>query len=318
MATSGSVDWELERDDLITDAYRMAGIIAQTADPSAGQITTATSLLNSLLKNWNVRLKMPLWTLKYGYVLPTTGVSEIDAGPTGGHVTNSYVTTTLTADSASSDTTLTVGSISGISASDYIGIELDDKTMHWTTVNGSPTGSTVTITSGVASAASTGNRVFAYTTKIQRPIRILKAFTRDVSSNNDVPIDIITSHEYMDLGTKTTASYPTKLHYAPLINDGKIYVWPRFNTGDRIIVFQYHRPIEDMDADTDTFDFPQEWTLPTTLQLALLLTPGNGVPQDTYYKIEKQLKVFYKETEDNDYEEGSIYFQPDLRYRGDG
>ena len=85
---------------------------------------------------------------------------NIDQRETNGSaVTVSGISTTLTATSAATDTTLTVDWITGISDGDPIDVTLDDNTHHRTTVNGAPSGSTVTITDGVPSQAGSGNIV---------------------------------------------------------------------------------------------------------------------------------------------------------------
>ena len=125
---------------------------------------------------------MPLWALKRGYILPFTGTSSIN---TDSHVVTAYDTTTLSADSAASDTTLTVTSITGFSNADQIGIELDDGSVDWTTINGAPSGTTITITTGVTTAASSGNRVYGYTAssqRVEKPLRVLQADVLDVAS----------------------------------------------------------------------------------------------------------------------------------------
>lgn len=316
MAISTSVDWTTTRDDIITYGYRKIGVVAEDGTPSSAQYTHGAMLLNGIVKSWNVGLGMPLWALKTGYILPTTDTSSINVGPTGGHATNTYVTTTLSANSATSDTTLDVTTVTGIANGYYIGVELDDGTMHWTTVNGAPSGNEVTIASGVASAAASGNRVYCYQTKINRPLRITKAFTRDVVSNSDTPVDMITSHEYMELGDKTVESYPTRMYYDPQLTNGIANIWPRWSNLDRIIVFQYNRPLGDFDGSTDNPDFPQEWHLPIILELACLLAPDYGVDLNQQQLLRRQADKWIDMVANHDYEEGSIQFTPNTsQYR---
>jgi hypothetical protein len=67
--------------------------------------------------------------------------------------------TTLGGAEAAAQTDLTVAAITGVASGDIIGILLDDGTTHWTTVNGAPSGSTITITAALPSDAASGNRV---------------------------------------------------------------------------------------------------------------------------------------------------------------
>lgn len=315
MTISTSVDWTVTRDNIITYAYRKIGVVSEDGTPSTAQYTHGAMLLNGLVKSWNASLGMPLWSLKTAYILPVSGTSQATIGASGGHVTASYATTTLSADSATSDTTIDVTAVTGISNGYYIGVELDNGDMHWTTVNGAPSGTTVTLTSGVSSAATSGNRVYCYQTKMARPLRITKAYSKEVASDADTPVDMITSHEYMALSIKSTESYPTKLYYDPQIDLGVANFWPRFSNGDRIVVIQCVRPLGDFDATGDNPDFPQEWNLPLILELACLLAPDYGLEPVAQGLLRKQADKWIDMVSQNDYEEGPIQFAPNLSMR---
>jgi len=312
MATSGSVDFSVTRDNIIKAAFQKIGIVGEGAAPTSDQYTEGALLLNAIVKSWNASLGMPLWAMKTGYILPVSGTNTASLGPSGGHATLSYVTTTLNADHIATDTALTVTAITGISASDNLGIELDDGDIDWTTVNGSPSGTTVTATTGLTSAASSGNRVYTYTTKIARPLRIIKAFTRNSADNVDTPINMITSNAYLELSSKTTESYPVQLWYDPQLTDGIASFWPRFVDGTKVIVIHFHRPLEDFDATGETPDFPQEYYLPLIYELAVSLAPQYSVPMDTWKILRMEAEKWLDRIGNNDYEEGSIQFVPDL------
>lgn len=90
-----------------------------------------------------------------------------DAPATGapqGWVCAKRTETTLTANGSGGDTAITVNSIAGIASGDVIGVKLNTGLYHFTTVNGAPTGSTVTLTAalpGSGVAANSGNSVVA-------------------------------------------------------------------------------------------------------------------------------------------------------------
>lgn len=310
MATSGSIDFSVSRDDIIKAAYRMV-LVDEDFSPSTNQTANAAILLNSIVKSWTATIGVPLWALDSAVVLPVTGTNSISFGASGGHVTESYVSTTLTADSAVNDTTIDVSSATGIANTYAIGVELDNGDMHWTTVNGAPSGTTVTLTTGVTSAATTGNRVYCYQTKAPRALRITHAVAREVSSSIDVPVRIVTSHEWLDYTNKSSeANYPLAISYVPLLDNGQVRVWPRWSSGDYILVLQYHRPLEDFDASGDTPDFPQEYYLPLIYALAVSLAPTYNMEANKFALLKREAKEWLEKVSDNDYEEGSIYFQP--------
>lgn len=309
MATSGSVDWTVTRDEIIKAAYRLV-VSDEDFTPTTNQTNNAALLLNGIVKSYNASLGMPLWALNYAFILPVSGTYAATIG--SGHVTASYTRTTLSADSAANDTTIDVTSASGISSTYYIGVELDDGDMHWTTVNGAPSGTTVTLTAGVASAASSGNNVYCYQTKLNRPLRIVQAYSivGDVlSSTSDIPVTMVTTEEYLKLSNKSQEMYPLYLNYEPLLT-GTVKFWPRFSNGERVVVIRYHRALEDFDATGDTPDFPQEWNLPLIYELAVALAPTYNVEVTKLSTLRKERDKWVSEVSENDYEEGSIHFQP--------
>ena len=316
MASSGSYDFSITRDEIINLALQHVNVIGEGESGTTSQISEASKLLNMIVK-LRAADGMPSWALKRGYVLPFSGASSIN---TNSHVVSAYDTTTLSADSAAGDTTLTVTSISGFSNGDQIGIELDDGTVDWTTINGAPGGTTITITDGVTSAASSGNRVYGYTAsseRVQKPLRIVSADLLDVSSGTSSTLSTITLEEYYMLSNRTSASVPNMMAYDPnpssetaLNTNGTIFVWPRFNDGDSVIEFTYQRPFQDFDAATDNPDFPQAFYLPLMLELAAILGIKAGVTIEERRELRKEAIYYMEQALFTVAPEGSLFFGP--------
>ena len=53
MTTSGSSDFSVSRDDIITEALQQLGVIGEGGTPSANQLTDMSRLLNMMIKNWS-------------------------------------------------------------------------------------------------------------------------------------------------------------------------------------------------------------------------------------------------------------------------
>ncbi len=79
MATSGSTDFSVSRDDIIKRALRIIGVLAQGETPTTNQTTEAAVALNGLVKAWEAD-GMPLWAIKSFSVPLTTGVSTYQIG----------------------------------------------------------------------------------------------------------------------------------------------------------------------------------------------------------------------------------------------
>lgn len=317
MAQSGSYDFSVSRDNLIESALRRIGKLGEGESASSNALTEGARLLNMIVK-FRATDGMPAWALRRGYVLPFSGASSIN---TNSHVVTNYDTTTLSADSAASDTTLTVTSITGFSNADQIGIELDDGSIDWTTINGVPSGTTITITTGVTSAASSGNRIYGYTAsseRVQKPLRIIIANTLQVTDSFRNEIDVFSRDDYYDLGNPTAEGVPNSIYYTiepssltALETNGQIFVYPRFSNGKYIIEFTYHRPFQDFDASGDEPDFPQAFYLPLMLELAAHMGPEAGVPPQERAALLKEALTYWELALATIQEEGSYRIVPD-------
>jgi hypothetical protein len=82
MALSDTFAFSLNRDQLITKACRLLGVIsaAQTT-PSPDEITSAANSLNLMLKAWQAD-GMQLWQVTELSIPPVEGVAEYTIGPT--------------------------------------------------------------------------------------------------------------------------------------------------------------------------------------------------------------------------------------------
>lgn len=94
---------------------------------------------------------------------PTRGFGRLGekvSNTAGGWFTQTFaLDTTTSASSAIGGSTVTVTTVTGITSGDIIGVVQDDGSTHWTTVNGAPAGSVVTLSAVLTSAVASGNRV---------------------------------------------------------------------------------------------------------------------------------------------------------------
>jgi hypothetical protein len=259
MATSGSVDFTLNRNQIITAALRKLRAVDPNDTAGANDITTGAQALNLMIKAWqldgfsmhlNQEVVLHLGVDSQSYTL----------GPSGSHcaLLSDAGYTQLAADEPITETSIEVDSITGIASADITGIVLDSGAMDWDVVNGAPAGTTVTITTGLAGAAATDQYLFHYTTKIGRPVEILEARIRD-TDDNDTPLNIVTSlEEFMAITDKTSSGRCTDIHLVPTITNSTLYTWPVASDVTDRIVMTVRRVIEDFDASTDNADAPVE------------------------------------------------------------
>ena len=310
MATSGSTNFSLNRDNLIKSALRLINVGTEGYTPSAAEMNNAADALNMMLKAWTAD-GLQLWAQKKATLFLEKDEEAYSLGTSGDHATSSYTETAMRVAATTSDTTLEVDSTTGMAASDYIGIVLDDDTLHWTTVSSVTDGDTVVITTGLASAAAVDNQVFFYRTKIYRPLRITEIVLRD--GDSDTRLNRLSREEYWGLGDKTVSGPPNQFYYDPQLDSGVLYLYPVPEDVDDTIEFVYHRPFEDFDTSTDTPDFPQEWYQAVRFGLAAVIAPEYGVPLKVREDLKRDAAYYKREVSNWDREDAHIYIQPDIR-----
>ena len=309
MTTSASVDYQSSRTNFIETALKLCGVLREGVSASANQLTDGAHALNIIMKSFQSH-GMPLWAIRESVVFPNEAINTVTLGPSGGHAATTYAATYLTAAAASGATSLTVSSITGISASDQLGVELDNGNIDWTTVSGAPSGSTVVAAVALTAAASANNRVYAYTTKTVKPLKIIQAALFNYDTDTSQPINIISRDEFMRLSDITVEGPPNQIYYIPGLMTGILNIYPRFPDGSSVIKIWFQRPFEDMDAAGDTADFPQEWENAITWELAAHLGMAYSVPVRKMNMIMAKAQAELMKVESFGMEEGSVYLTP--------
>jgi len=273
LAISDSYDFSLSRDDIIQDALEDIGVLGEGFAMNAEHVNKGNRKLNMLINQISSQADFSygkkIWARKRGYLFLASGQVEYDLGPGSGDArwTSSYVTTTSTANAAAAATTLTVSSITGFSSADQIGIKLNDGTLHWDVINGAPAGSTITLTAGLASAAQSGSRIFGYTSKAQRPQRILTVIRRDTDGNDDMMNEIVTLADYEAISDKDSVGTPLAYHEEPRVDSVRLLIDQGPEDTSDVLRIAYHRPLADFDSANDTPDFPKIYYRYITSQL---------------------------------------------------
>lgn len=279
MASSGSVNFTVTRNEIINEAALEIGVKKLSQAIGGGLQLHIERSLNLMVKQWQGTADfapgLKVWSRRRATVFLQSNQHQYALGPTGDNATESFVATNLTASAATSATSLTVDSITGIASADIIGIVLTDGTIHWDVVNGAPTGSTVVITTGLASGADSLAKVYAYTTKMRRPIEILTQSLRN-SDNEDTPMGSMDLYEFEALTAKTSDGTPTSAFYEAQRTNGQLYLNAEPDDVTKQIRIVYLSDIEDFDNADDNPDYPVEWFRALKFNLAVEIAPGLG------------------------------------------
>ena len=303
MATSGSTDYIRSRNELLNGALRLIGKSGRGKTASAADIADASEALELMVKAWQAS-GVHLWKLKEATLFVTKGTASYSLP--GANCTHNYVETDIKVAGVATDLTIDVDSITGLTTGDYIGIALDDGTSHWTTINGAPAGDTVAITDALPSAAAIDNKVYAYTTQIVRPLRVVDARRNDSS---DVPVEVVSRQEYYDLPNKTATGSVNQVYYDPQLTTGTLKIWPTGSTAIDKVGLTLMMPIEDFDASDNNADFPQEWLKAIKWNLAADLGPEYGLDLRRQTYIDARARMFLEDVSDFDAEGASVYFE---------
>jgi|SRR5882762_660488 len=335
MPSSGTYTFTVSRDDVIRSAMLNIGKIGDTESPTPNETTDCARFLNMMVKQWQGRQDfapgLKMWTRYRGdlflsstrgfYTLSSSG-DNWAVGVAAPLVTNTpnYNQATLVAAAAANATTLSVGTtaIAGITAADFVVVQLNSGDIYSTTVSTVNSGAgTFTIpATGLPSAAASGSYVWNYTTKGQPILEVTTAILRD-PQNNDTPLDYMTVQSYEMLATKVQPGYlsdPTSIYLEPQLSGTAVRSTTLYTdvAGAQDVTKRIHivglRPVQDFVNPTDNPDFPQEWFLPLSLGLSKLIAPMFNALWTR--EMEDNLNIALGMAKSTTAETTELYFQP--------
>src|SRR5437868_357514 len=140
MATSGTTIFSRNRDQLIASALRKINAFESGETPDSAAVTEASDALNAMVKHWQGS-GIHIWRTQECILFPVINQVRYTLG-TGStdRITGTYVETEVTTAAILGASSIVVDSVTGIATTYNIGVQLDDGTFQWTTVNGAPSG----------------------------------------------------------------------------------------------------------------------------------------------------------------------------------
>ncbi len=324
---SGSVNFNMTRNEIATDSLILLGAIEQGETPSAEDNTYAIRQLERMVKHWQGQ-GTHLWSRREATLFITPSQAAYELGPSSAaHAAedNDIARTTLSADEASGQTVISITSTTDglvtMLASDKVAIVLDDDTLHWTTIASVGSSTEITLSVATTGAASSGNFVYAYTNDLPRPLRIVDVRRRDESNNQDTPIIVQSHGEYQRLPNKLIDGETNIVYYHPEHRNGRgtIHLWPRPSTVARTMRLSCMLPLQDFDASGNNADLPTEWLDAIVWSLAKRLIPKYGAAGQTSAQMISQLaSSMLNEMVNWDQEPTSVFFSPNLTHQMSG
>jgi hypothetical protein len=192
---------------------------------------------------------------------------------------------------------------------------MDDNTIHWSTIASVDSATQITIDDVTDDDAASGNKVYAYTTKSDRPQKILYAFRSD-KNGYDTEVRLVGENEYRGLSNKSSDGPPVQIWYNPQGNQatGKLHVWPD-NGGanwDKLVIIGQHLP-DDFNTSSNNPDFPAEWAGALIWGLAAELASEEGLPENEQGRIWQIAQHKLDKALSYDTENASVIFALDVR-----
>jgi hypothetical protein len=276
MATSGSYNFSLTAAQLIYNAAENIGIVAAGETINSNHEASLLRRLNMIVKELQGTADgMPgikIWTRQRLTLLLAKGQQTYSIGPASSDARASTQVgrTTIDAAEASGQTTISVtattdttsypGTTLTMTASDFIGVEQDDGTIHWSTVSSVAAGDTVTIADATSAAAAVGNYVWWFTSRAQRFPVCESAVLRD-EDFKDVPLDVYADARQYDMGVadKQVDGVATCILVEPVRAATRVTLNAQPTDVTDTVVLTVLYPAEDYDSTSNDIAAPQEW-----------------------------------------------------------
>lgn len=288
MATSGSRDYSLTGAQVIRQALLELKAIQLNVTVDSTLEADCLVRLNAMIKQDQVE-GVKLWRKRFAKLFVVNGQRSYSLPGANACNLDELHETTLDAAEDAAQTILSVTSTSGFANSDVIGVALDNNTIHWTTIASFVTDDTVTVGDALPSAAASGNKVYVYTTALERPLKVLSA-QREVSGQ-EIPMEEMSRDEYEELPNKSSTGTAVNFYYDPQTTTGKLYLWNAPDNVEQEINFTYLDQLQDMDATSNDFDYPQEWLEYLIYNLAIRISSLVGkTPSESTIAIASNAK----------------------------
>jgi len=240
MATSGSVDFNLDMAEITEEAFERCGLELRTGYDAK----TARRSLNLLFADWANR-GLNLWTIEQ----ITQTVAQLSTSSAVATYPLGTITLTVGASGSFSVGETITGGTSAVTAQI---ITLPSGTTMTITVPSGTFTATETIT-GSSSAATTTVSSVPSLADAQAAGDILEMVVR--RDGEDITMSRMSRSQYLTTPTKTTQGRPTQFYVDRQITP-TVTVWPvPENSTDSLIYYRIKR-IQDADASVDTADIP--------------------------------------------------------------
>lgn len=227
------------------------------------------------------------------------------------HVFTDYVYQTVQVAALSGATTLNIGSNTGVTIGDNIGIELSTGVRQWTTVDSLSSTDSVVLDSAITSDVSVGATVYIYTIGIAQPVRVLSVRYTDNYTANEIQTSQIAREDYYNLTDKSSTGNVNQWYFSRQIEGGVLNVWPIASSCKNVLRMTFIKP-QTIPADqSENVKVPSEWFLALKFQLAADLGTTYNIDPQRLMILEQKAANYMQQARNNDQEYSSFSFAPE-------
>jgi len=297
--------------DICRAALRDTGIVSPEMPIQVPHFTIAQEVANDVLAHWQA-LGIHLWSEAEALLPLNPSQTEYSLGAGGAHCFTDYVYATASSAIASLATVIPCSTTTGMTVGDFVGVELIAGTRHWSTISSISAGVSVTIATGIVSAAASGASIYTYTTKIDRPVRVLDVRFATTQTNNELLVNQESRQRYYQTSNKTqTGSNVSAWYYSPQLTTGKLSVWSPVTTCVPLLRFTFVKPQYVNEDQSENVLIPSEWFLPFKWAVAEQLAITYEVDPNKLISIAQQAATTLNAALSNDVEIEYFSIQPD-------
>ena len=296
---------------VINAAFNKIGVKVAEQALQAQEFQDGKDALNLMMKSWQAQ-GLHLWSKEEGVLFLDVGKTDYKLGPTGDEATtlDDFISTTTTTAEIAAATVIEVVSTAGMAAADKVGIALDSKIRHWTTIVTVDSSTQITITTGLPSVSKSGSSVFTFTNLIQRPLRILSTRRKTFSEDSEISVNSWSRNEYFNQVNKVSQGTVVNSYYSPQLDDGRFYVWQTSDSIEKFLRITFERPIQDIDTGDENLDFPGEWLEAIIYNLAFRLSDDYDAPPQKISSVAQKAVQFLDDLIGFDEEMESLNLMP--------
>ncbi len=174
-----------------------------------------------------------------------------------------------------------------LAGGDFIGIQQDDNTRHWTTVVEVLTSMTLEIDTGMPSVSATNSIVYSYADGLVRPLHMYNPRSATSGTNFELPIERMWARkDYMQQPIKDTTGTVLQAYYNPQLGQGELRVWPTAANINDTFLFTYDDPFIVLETQIEDPNIPAEWAMALQYGLEKKLLGSYTVPPDRVARVE--------------------------------